>query len=116
MLKTLPAFAALGAAAALLVPTVSHAQTSESVFVPYAGINLSNLAGQQQLKRRISNAADVVCLAGMSRDLAVVEADRACTTDAIARTAPAVEAAIDNYRRGTVEVLGAAAGITVSAH
>ena len=44
-----------------------HAQTSESVFVPYAGINLSNLAGQQQLKRRISNAADVVCLAGMIR-------------------------------------------------
>jgi len=116
MLKTFPAMAALVAASALVLPTVSYAQTSDSVVVPYSGINLSSLAGQQQLKRRVSNAADIVCAAGMSPDLAVVRADRVCTSDAITRAAPAVEAAIDNYRRGSVEVLGAAAGITVSAH
>ena len=116
MLKTLPAMAALVAASALVLPTVSHAQSSDSVAVSYAGINLSESAGQRQLHRRISNAADIVCAAGMSPDFAVVQADRVCTTDAITRATPAVQAAIENYRRGTVEVLGAAASITVSAH
>ena len=116
MLKTILALAAALATTALVLPTVSHAQTTDSIAVPYSGINLGELAGQQQLKRRVSNAADIVCAAGMSPDLAVVQADRACTSGAIARAAPSVQAAIDNYRRGSVEVLGSAAGITVSAH
>ena len=116
MIKTLSALGALCVAAALVLPTVSQAATSNSVTVSYADINLANVAGQQQLQRRISNAADVVCAAGMSRNLELVAADHLCTTGAIARAAPAYEAAIDNYRRGSVEVLGAAAGIVISAH
>ena len=116
MFKTISACAAVLVAAALVAPTVSQADTTDSMSVSYADINLSNVAGQAQLQRRVANAADVVCAAGLSRDFAVMTADRTCTTGAISRAAPAVEAAIENYRRGTVEVLGAAAGITISAH
>ena len=52
MLKPLSALAALVAASALVVPTVSHADQNLSVRVPYSDLNLASGEGQAKLKSR----------------------------------------------------------------
>ena len=53
MFKAIPALAALGASAFLLVPTVTHAEEFASARVSYADLNLASDAGQDSLARRI---------------------------------------------------------------
>ena len=114
MLKTLPALAALAAASALVVPTVSHAEDSNSVRVSYADLNLGTTFGQTKLQRRIAYAAETVCDTADARDLNILRAVRACRTGAVADAQPAYLAAVARARHGTVEVLDAAALIVTA--
>ena len=73
MLKTVTAFAALLAATAFVVPTVSQAQEVRSARVSYLDLDLASDMGQQSLQRRIFHAAESVCGIGTSgRDGEVV--------------------------------------------
>ena len=56
MFKTVTAAAAVMMTAALVVPTVSHAQDVKSVKVSYADLNLASAPGEQKLQRRIAFA------------------------------------------------------------
>jgi UrcA family protein len=114
MLKAIPAFAALAAAAALVVPTVSHAADANSVRVSYADLNLASDSGAQSLQRRITFAARVVCEFEDSRQMDIAKATNFCRNDAIERARPAYETAVAAARHGTVTV-GAAASLIVSA-
>lgn len=115
MLKTLPAFAALAAAGALLVPTVGEAADSNSVRVSYADLNLRSSVGQEALQRRIAFAAETVCFMGEQPfELKMVSATKACRADAVAGARPAYEAAVASARRGTVTVLDGAALIVTA--
>jgi UrcA family protein len=114
MLKAIPVFGALVVAAALLVPTVSHAAESNSVHVSYADLNLGSGAGRQKLQGRIAFAARVVCEFEDSRQLDIASATKFCRNDAIERARPAYEAAIAAAQHPSVTV-GAAAGLVVSA-
>ena len=69
MFKTFPALAALAAATALVVPTISHAQDEKSVRVSYADLDLAKPIGQARLQTRISFAAQYVCGTADPRDL-----------------------------------------------
>jgi UrcA family protein len=109
MLKPLTAAAALVVASALVVPTVSQAEESNSVRVSYADLNLASGTGQHTLQRRIANGARVVCVIEDSKELGLASATNACRGDAIASAQPAYEAAVAAARHGTVEVTGAAA-------
>lgn len=109
MLKVIPAFAAVAAAAALLVPTVSHAAESNSVRVSYADLNLASDAGANVLQRRIVFAARVACVYEDSRQMDFASEVNFCRNDAIDRAHPAYEAAVAAARHGTVIVGGAAA-------
>jgi UrcA family protein len=109
MLKTLPAFAALLAAGALVAPTVSEAAESNSVRVSYADLNLASDLGQNMLQRRITGAARVVCVIEDSKELALASATNECRKDAVASAQLAYEAAVAAARRGTVTVLDGAA-------
>ncbi|HET9814006.1 MAG TPA: UrcA family protein [Sphingomicrobium sp.] len=108
-MKTIPALAAVAAAATLVVPTVSRADAPTSAVVPYADLNLLSPNGQTVLQRRIAQAADSVCEVGYSRDLARVHAADRCRVGAIAGAHEPFMAAIEASRRGTVTVLDAAA-------
>lgn len=114
MLKTLSALAALIAASAIVVPTVSQAQDTRSARVSYADLNLASLDGQDRLQTRINYAAKYVCEDGTGvTNLQLMDAEFACRSDAVAGAQPAFKAAVaEATRHGTVEVLGAA--LTVS--
>ena len=114
MLKTVSALAALAAASALVLPTVSRAEETNKVRVSYADLNLGSEPGQQVLQRRIAAAARTVCVIEDSRELALASATNACRADAIAGARPAYEAALAAARHGTVTIMGAAA-LTVTA-
>ena len=114
MLKTLPALAALAAAAALLLPTLSHAQEMDSVRVSYADLNLGSAPGRDALQQRIGFAATYVCGPSDHRDIPMTIAVGECRTATIADARPQFEAAVARYRHGTVEVLTGAALIVTA--
>jgi UrcA family protein len=114
MLKTIPALAAIVVASALVVPTVSHAATADSVRVSYADLDLGSAVGQDRLQRRIAYAAETVCEVGRSLEVAHIAASNSCRSDAIAKVRPTYEAAVNSARRGTVTVLDAAALIVTA--
>jgi UrcA family protein len=108
MLKTLSALAALLAASAIVMPTVSNAQDTVSVRVPYSDLNLASGTDQDRLKQRISNAAKYVC-EGDLRNIDAVSAVFTCRAEATAGARPAYEAAVaEATRHGTVTVLESA--------
>ena len=109
MLKTLPVLAALAAASALLVPTVSNAAENTSVRVSYADLNLTTSLGQNKLQRRVAYAARTVCDASDPLDLKFARAVAECRDDTISNAQPAIQAAIGKARHPSVEVLDAAA-------
>ena len=109
MLKTLPAVAALVVASALVVPTVSSAQDTNSVRVSYSDLNLVTSFGQNKLQRRISYAAEQVCDKADPFDLNYTRAVTDCRIGAIASAQPAFAAAINAARRPSVTVLDATA-------
>lgn len=112
MLKTVTAFAAVLAASALVLPTVSHAEAPTAMAVSYADLDLRSATGQHTLLRRIGMAADTVCEVGYTRELERMLAAGQCRVGAIDGTRPAYEAAIDSFRRGTVTVGAAALIVT----
>jgi UrcA family protein len=108
MLKTLSALASLVAASALVVPTVSHAEQTLSVRVPYSDLNLASGDGQGKLTQRISNAARYVCEGDLT-NIDAISAVYACRNDAVATAQPAYRAAVaEASRHGTVTVLESA--------
>jgi UrcA family protein len=108
MLKTLSALAAVAVASALVVPTVSQAQDTQSVRVSYADLNLASNTGQAKLQQRIDYAAKYVCEGDLS-NIDYVSAIYACRADAVAGARPAFEAAVaEATRHGTVTVLDTA--------
>ena len=105
MLKTLSALGSRVAASALVVPTVSQADQTLSVRVPYSDLNLASSAGQGALTQRISNAAKYVCEGDLTNIDAVSQV-YACRIDAVATAQPAYKAAVaEATRHGTVTVL-----------
>lgn len=115
MSKMFAAVGALLAAATLVVPTASQADSPNSVRVSYADLNLASSAGQGVLRGRITGAAKVVCMIEDSREMALRRATNDCRSDAVARAWPAYEAAVGAARRGSVTVIDAAA-LIVTAH
>jgi UrcA family protein len=115
MLKTLPVIAALLAAGALVVPTVSQAASGDSVRVSYADLNLTTEFDQARLQRRISFAAAFVCGAADHRDIPFTQAVGECRSATIADVQPAYQAAVANARVPSVTVLDSAA-LIVTAH
>ena len=109
MTKTIPALAAVVVASALLVPTVSHAASADSVAVSYADLNLRGQAGRDQLLQRIDYAAEKVCAVSQATDLAALGLASDCQDGAIARAQPAFDAAVRAALNPTVTVSGAAA-------
>jgi UrcA family protein len=109
MLKTLPALAALVVASALVVPTVSLAQDTQSVRVTYADLNLTTDFGQNKLQRRISYAAEFVCDKADPMDFNYTRAVSDCRIGAIAGAQPAFAAAVNAARHPSVTVLDATA-------
>jgi UrcA family protein len=114
MLKTVTAFAAVLVSSALVVPTVSHAETINSMRVSYADLNLASATGQVSLQRRINYAARTVCEIEDSRELALAHATNLCRGDAVAGAWPAYEAAVAAARQPSVEVIGAASIIVAA--
>jgi UrcA family protein len=114
MLKPVLAAAAVIAASVLVAPTVSQAETTNSVRISYADLDLATKGGQHRLQARMAYGARVVCEIEDSRELALAAATNVCRSDALESAQPAYEAAVAAARRGTVEVLGASA-IIVSA-
>lgn len=106
MLKTFPALAALAVAGALVIPTVSQAEDTNSVRVSYADLNLASSMGQHTLQGRIVYAAKIVCVIEDSREPSLARATNECRTDAVGRAQPAYEAAIAAARHPSVTVLG----------
>jgi UrcA family protein len=113
MERAIPAFAALVAAAMLVVPTVSQAAESNSVRVSYADLNLGSQGGRQVLQGRIAFAARFVCEIEDSRELALATATNLCRSDAVQRAQPAYAAAVASAVHPSVTV--GAASIVVSA-
>lgn len=107
MFKAIPAAAALAVAAALVVPTVSHAQDTQSMAVSYADLNLTSEIGQDRLQRRVGLAASYVCGQADTRDFTWAREVVLCRNGAIDGAQPAVLAAINNARHPSVEVLQA---------
>ena len=113
MMKILTALAAVAAASAVVVPTVSQAQETRSVRVSYADLNLASVDDQGRLETRIKYAAKYVCEDGSPNNLFLMSAEFACRSDAIASARPAFEAAVaEANRHGTVTVLGSALTVT----
>ena len=108
MSKMFAAAGALLAAATLVVSTASQAETSNSVHVSYADLNLASPAGQGVLQHRIAGAARVVCVIEDLREIALRTATDDCRSDAVACW-PAYQAAVGAARRGSVTVLDGAA-------
>ena len=114
MFKALPALAALAIATALVVPTVSQAAERTSARVSYADLNLTTHFGQDKLQRRIAFAARTVCDTADARDVNFARVVSECRNGAISDAQPAFQAAVNNARTPSVEVLSAAA-LTVTA-
>ena len=115
MFKTFPALAAVAAAAALVVPTVSHAQDEKSVRVSYADLDLAKPIGQSRLQTRISFAAQYVCGTADPRDLNFIRAVGECRNETVAAAQPAFQAAVASALHPSVTVLDAAA-LVITAH
>lgn len=109
MLKTIPALAALGVSAVLLVPTATQAQDLPTARVSYADLDLATDVGQHSLIRRMSFASDQLCGVGKWKQLGLVADASACSKDTLAGAQPAYEEAVARARHGTVIVGGAAA-------
>jgi UrcA family protein len=109
MLKTIPALAALGVSAMLLVPTATQAQDLPTARVSYADLDLASDVGQHSLIRRMTYAADQLCGVGKWKQIGLVADASACSKDTLAGAQPAYEQAVASARRGTVIVGGAAA-------
>jgi UrcA family protein len=109
MLKTIPALAALGVSAMLLVPTATQAQDLPTARVSYADLDLASDGGQQTLIRRMTFASDQLCGVGKWKQLGLVDDASACSKDTFAGAQPAYEEAVARARHGTVIVGGAAA-------
>lgn len=114
MLKPLTAIAALVVASALLVPTVSQAEETNSVRVSYADLNLGSGLGQHTLQARISRAAHTICVWEDTKELQLGSEVKACRSDAIASAQPAYNAAVVAARHGTV-IIGSGAALIVTA-
>jgi UrcA family protein len=114
MLKAISAFAAVVAAGAFVVPTVSQAAETNSMVVSYADLNLASLSGQTSLQRRIGFAARIVCEVEDSRQLDVAKATNVCRTGAIEGARPAYEAAVAAARHPSV-IVGEGAALIVTA-
>lgn len=112
MLKTIPAFAAMLAATALVVPTVSQAAESNSVRVSYADLNLASEAGATILEKRIASAAEFVCEVEDSRELALAQETRICRSLAVSDAQPAFNAVLAAARNPSVTVLPATIAVT----
>lgn len=115
MLKTFPALAALGAAAALLMPTASQAEEPDSVHVPYGDLNLVVSLDQARLQQRIAFAAEIVCGPADHRDVPFLQKVGECRRATVTDAQPAVEAAINRARHPSVTILDATA-LVVTAH
>lgn len=114
MLKAIPAFAAVVAAAVFVTPTVGQAAESNSVRVSYTDLNLASNVGQHRLQRRIAFAARIVCVFEDSRQMDLAAETNACRSDAIDRAQPAYEAAVAAAMHPSVTV-GAVQAISVTA-
>ena len=114
MSKMYPAVAALVAAGALVLPTVSRAADISTARVSYADLDLASKVGQQSLTSRIEFAANSLCGVGKWKGLALVDAANDCSNDAVASTMPQYEAAVAAARRGSVTVLDGAALIVTA--
>lgn len=114
MLKTFPALAALAAATALVVPTVSQAAERTSVRVSYADLNLATPVGLQKLQRRISFAAELVCDTTDPLNLGFARVVADCRSGAIADAQPAYAAAVAAAQHPSVTVLDATALIVTT--
>src|SRR5689334_17103054 len=69
MSKMFAAAGALLAAAALVLPTASQAEESNSMRVSYADLNLASTSGQGVLQHRMVGAAKIVCVIEDSREI-----------------------------------------------
>ena len=120
MFKPMIAFAATLITSALVLPTVSQAQSFDSadepnsMVVSYADLNLAALPAQVTLKRRIVHAAHQVCVYDETADIAFSRLVRACRNGAVAQAEPAYRAAIAAARHGTVTVTDAASLIVTA--
>ena len=114
MTKTIPALAALVAASALVVPTVSQAATADQVTVSYADLNLRGQAGRDKLIRRIDFAASSVCAVRQATDLAQIGAASDCHESAVAGAMPAYDAAVRAALNPSVTVSSAASLIVTA--
>src|SRR4051794_21563435 len=103
MLKALPALAAVAAATALVVPTVSHAAVMdpESVRFSFWDLNLISTTGQTQLQRRIFFAAKVVGGPADQREIPFENAVAGCRDDPFADAHPKYGGAVTAPRHGT---------------
>lgn len=113
MFKTFPALAALAAATALVLPTVSRADEPISVRVSYADLNLAAAPGQQVLQRRIAIAANLVCGPSDPVNLEFIIAVAECRSETIADVQPAFDAAVASARHPSVTVGAAALVVTM---
>ena len=111
-MKAVPAFAALIAATALVVPTVSQAATVNSVRVSYADLNLASETGAGILENRIASAARFVCEIEDSRELALAQATNLCRDLAISDAQPAFHAALSAARNPSVTVIPTTIAVT----
>ena len=109
MLKTFPALAALGVAAALVLPTAGNADEMDVVRVPYGDLNLIASPDQARLQQRIVFAAEVVCGTADHRDVPFLQKVGECRRATVADAQPAVQAAINRARHPSVTILDAAA-------
>jgi len=118
MLKANPALvaaAALTAAVALVVPTVSQAAPLDSVTISYADLNLASPSGAEKLQQRITFAARVICGYEDTRQYDLVVATNTCRAGAIQGAQPAFDAAISAARHPSVIVGEAATSLVVKA-
>ncbi|HEU5482882.1 MAG TPA: UrcA family protein [Sphingomicrobium sp.] len=111
MLKAIPAFGALLAASALVVPTVSQAAETNSIRVSYADLNLASQAGATVLENRIESAARIVCVIEDSREFALAQATNSCRNQAISDAMPAFHAALGAARKPSITVLDASIAV-----
>lgn len=109
MSKTFSALASMvAAAAAITIPTVSQAESTFSVRVPYSDLNLASGAARDALTHRIASAARYVCEADTENQNAV-SLVFGCRAEAVAGAQPAYRAAVaEATRHGTVTVLESA--------
>lgn len=104
--------ASLPIAAAILATSlsVSAAPMSDNVVrVSYRDLDLTSASGQAVLTHRLHRAADMLCYAGKTRDLAILSA---CRSDVMASVQPAVQLAINDSKAGGVTA-DAAADVTL---